>query len=190
VATWLLVQLVALALAALRIPLAAAYPQPAELHAVQILLIVQFACISILFPSLLQTWSLSLIVATSAWVMLIFAAALAAWPVSQVMPVATFLSLWILVLATLRVALTWRWQLVAAALLSVWIIGGLLLDYLASDFGPIPPTGKHVAWTPLSTALASAYDLPSGAWLGQVVIELLIVSILAFARLRPAFRSS
>jgi hypothetical protein len=181
-ATWLLVQLAALAVAAFRIPLAAAYPQPAELQAVQILLVVQFAWVSILFPALLKSWAMAWVAAASAWVLLILAAALAAWPMSQVVPVAVFLSLWILILATLGAALPWRWQLIASAVATTWILGGPLLEYLRNDVGSPLQVGTNVAWSPLMSALATPHALPRAAWWGEVGIELLICGVIACRR--------
>src|SRR5688572_29419877 len=53
---WLAIQLGATLLAALRIPLAAAYPEPAERLAVHVLLAVQVLAAGMLFPLLLRDW--------------------------------------------------------------------------------------------------------------------------------------
>ena len=174
-----MVQLAAIALAALRIPLSAAYPQPAEFQAVQILLVVQFAGVSVLFPSLLRSWTMSLVAMVSAWVLLILAAALSAWPIAQVVPVATFLSLWILILATLRAALPWRWSLITASIATTWMIGGPLLDYFRNEFGSPLEVGTNVAWSPLVSAVLTPRALSRTAWWGEVGIELLICGVIA-----------
>jgi len=184
--TWLFVQLGALALAAMRIPLAAAYPQPAEHQAVQILLIAQFAWATMLFPALLRTWGMAMLAACSACVLLILAAALAAWPIADVAPVAAYLSLWILVLTTLRTALSWKWQLIASAVAAAWIVGGPLLAYLNKDFGSAPQAETGVGSSPLSIALSMPRALPRGAWWCQVGIMLLICAGLTVRHFRES----
>jgi hypothetical protein len=174
---WFLIQLAALVLAAFRVPLAAEYPQPAEFHAVQILLVAQFAWVTMLFPSLLRTWMMTLIVICAGWTMLIMAGALSAWAIADVLPLGTFLSLWIVSLGLMRAALPWNWQMIASAIASAYVIGGPLVWYLRSDFGTSLPVETSVGFGPLWLCLATPRNLPSTAWWSEVGIAVIAASI-------------
>jgi hypothetical protein len=190
VLTWLLVQLAALVVAALRVPLAAEYPQPAEFYAVRVLLATQFAWATMLFPSLLRTGSMVGVAISSAWVMLVFAAALAAWPIAGVLEVAAFLTLWICILAMVRAALPWRWQLIASAIASTYVIGGPLLWYLQSDLGTSSPVESGMGFGPLSIGVTAARNLPRTAWWGEVGIGLVAAAALLASHYLKLYPSS
>jgi hypothetical protein len=185
---WLLIELGALLLAAFRIPLAAEYPQPAEFYAVRVLLVVQFAWATMLFPSLLRTWAMTLIALCAAWVMLMLAAALSAWHIADVLPVAAFLSLWIVALGMIRAALPWKWQMVAAGLASTYVIGGALLWYLQSDFGASLPVEPAIGFGPLWIGASMPQNLPQKAWWGQVGIGLFTAVIFSASIYRKSAR--
>lgn len=161
---WLLVQLAGLALAAFRVPFAAAYPQPAELQAVRLLLVFQFTWASLAFPSLLRSWQMTVVASCSACVTLALAAALAGWSMGQVIPVAGLLTVWLAALTTLRAGLSGRTQLVAAALVGTFAVGGALVGYLQAEFAIAPLNLSHWAFGPMSMAVSSPKEVPPQAW--------------------------
>jgi hypothetical protein len=162
---WLLVQLAAIALAALRVPLAAEYPQPAEFFAVNLLLATQFAWVAILFPWLLRSWSMTIIAAASAWIMLLMAAAMAAWSMRDVIAPAAYVTLFIVLLTLLRFGLSRHGQLFASAIVSTYVIGGPLVWYLQLDLGASQRHDDVVMFGPLLPALLDPRHLLLSGWI-------------------------
>lgn len=132
---WLVIQLIALALAAGRVSLSAHFAQPAETLALQEMVIVQFAASVMLMPLLLRdarAWlTLSLIAAP----MLLIAGSLATASTGRIAMTWAWLVTWLATLALWRRALPARRQLTAVAIANLLTLGGLLLAYLESDFG-------------------------------------------------------
>ena len=183
---WLLLQLLALVLAAARVSLAAAYPQPAEFQAVRLMLVAQFGGSSLLFPLLLKTWRTSIAAACTAGVMLCLAAALAAWPLAKIAPPVGLVVLWILLLATARALLPARGSLLALAAVATYVIGGPLVWYLRADFGS--GTLVERSWTcgPLCGVLIAPASIPIPIGWGIVGIELVLLFTLLANRGRKA----
>ena len=178
-ATWLILQLGAIALAAFRVPLAAQYPQPGELQSVRVMLAAQFAGVALLFPWLLRNRAMVLTTLAAAWLMLMAAAALAAWPLWAIAPTGAFLTFWIVLLATVRQAVPARFQMFASATASLYIAGGALLGYLNREFGTTSTIGSPpIALGPLITAISTPRHLPPLGWVQAAALELIAVSLL------------
>jgi len=183
---WLAVQLAGLTIAALRLPLAAQYPGPAESHAVPVLLAVQFAWASMLFPRLCRTWQAALAALASGWVMLVLAGALAAWALPALLTCAACLGLWIAALSAWRLALrrSGRALMTAAAVASAWSIGGPLVRYFALETRNPIDAGPHLLYGPLWLVVAAPHDPPvAAAWLLLTILGAGIAAVL-LARLR------
>ncbi|HEY2585470.1 MAG TPA: hypothetical protein VGI81_06895 [Tepidisphaeraceae bacterium] len=161
---WLTLQLAALALAAWRVPLAAQYPQPGEFQAVRVMLAAQFAGLALLFPWLLPNVRMLWVTVAAGWVMLLAAGALAAWPLTDVAPAAAFLTLWILVLATVRAAIPPSTPMTASALACLYIVGGPLLAYFHQEFATSPAANPDLTFGPLFSAISTPHHLPPQAW--------------------------
>jgi hypothetical protein len=180
---WFVVQLAALLLSALRVPLAAQFPQPAEFEAVRVLLAMQFAWVAIIFPMLLINWRMTVLAVASAWVMLALAAGLSALTLTLVLPAAGYLSAWMIVLWTLRAALVGAGQqMFAAAVMATYFIGGALLWYVQSDFGATPPSLASVANGPLLMVIASPQHPPAIGWILVAVMEAAVLITLVLFR--------
>ena len=150
---WLVAQLAAIGIAALRVPLAAAYPQPAEFQSIRVLLAVQIVGSAALLPILCQSWQTALAAATSGWVMLVLATALAAGPLSHILPPGAYLTLWLA--ALLAWSLTVRFptgQLTLSAIATCLSLGGVLLWYFRLDFAGTDASSP-VAFGPLTAAM-------------------------------------
>src|SRR5688500_886608 len=135
-AIWLLVQLAATALVALRVPLAAAYPHDAERLAAHWVLGMQVVAGGMLFPFLFRDVRTTIqVIATSAPFQFA-AAALAALPVRELLGPILLVLCWLIGLAAWAAVLTSaRAQLLAVAGANCLTLGGGLVQYLRLDFG-------------------------------------------------------
>jgi len=131
---WLMVQLLALLLAAARVPLSANFVQPGEALAVHEMLVAQFAAAAMLFPILLRDARHCLAMMLTAAPMLQLAAVLAPTPTGRVIGAWTSVALWLAALCAWRAALAPRFHLVAVACANLITVGGLILWYLAREF--------------------------------------------------------
>lgn len=162
---WLAVQWVGLALAAMRVPLAAEYPQPAEFQAVHVLLTIQLGASALLSPGLCRNWRATLAGIVSGGVLLLFAGCLAGWTVNRVLPVTAWVSLWIVALYLWQSAMpTLRFQACVGGLAAAYAIGGAFLWYLRLELNGDAPTASGASYGPLA-ALFSLTDAPERvAW--------------------------
>lgn len=169
---WLVLQVVALSLAAFRVPLAAQYPQPAEFQAIRLMLAVQFGTLAVMHPWLLRNWATAIAILASAWVMLSMAALLSAWAILDSLPVSIFLTLWIVdfaLLARIRLA---RSRLVVTGLASAYVIGGPLLWYLGLEFASASSRAPTIAFGPLFFALSTPRHIVPSAWMDAIAVGL------------------
>jgi hypothetical protein len=180
---WLALQLVALALAAWRVPLAAQYPQPGEFLAVRVMLAAQFTGLALLFPWLLADLRTFLVAVSAGWVMLLSAAALAAWPLTETVPPGAFFTLWILVLATARAATPSKTHMALSAVACIYIVGGPLVAYFHQEFANSMVAHTELAFGPLFGAISTPRHLPPLAWAQAAGFEIIALLLLA-ARLR------
>jgi hypothetical protein len=136
---WLLVQLAALLLASLRIPLAAKYPQPAEALATPVMLAAQVAAASLLFPYLMRDWRTATAVIASAWPFAAVASVLSAAPLRATVAGEAYVTSWLVALALWSAVLrTARLKLYGLAVAATLSVGGAALWYLAHEFSPGP----------------------------------------------------
>lgn len=160
-----MLQWIALALAALRVPLAAGYPQPAEFQAVRLLLATQFAAAAMLFPLLCRNWQTTLTAIASGCVMLLAGGFLADWQPSWAAPACGLLALWLLALAVWRAALPSPYlQAIAAAVLTLWSVGGALLWYFQLELNPDGAPAGRLSQGPLIGALIDPRSPGGSAW--------------------------
>lgn len=156
-AAWLVLQWTGLALAALRVRLAAEYPEPAEFQAVRIMLAIQFGASAVLSPGLCRNWRITLVSLASGSVLLLLAGCVAGRTASQLLPAMALVSGWIVTLYLWRGAVpTPRGQAVFAALATTYGIGGALLCYFRLELNPDPASSIHCLFGPV----AAAFDSP------------------------------
>ena len=132
---WLLVQLSALLVACLRLPLAAKYPQPAEMLAAQLVVVAQVVAASLLFPYLLRDRRAALAVVASAWPFIALGGVLSALPAGRVVAAGAYVTLWLTALAAMRHTLPDRYQPAGVTSASLITVGTPLLFYLRVEFG-------------------------------------------------------
>lgn len=179
------VQLTALALSCWRVPLAARYPQPAEFEAVPVMLAAQFGGLCLLFPWLLPNLRTWVVAAACGWMMLLAAAALSAWSLAQVVPIAAFLTGWMIVLATVRAATPTHLHMPLSAIACIYVIGGPLVAYFHREFANATVAASYAAFGPLFCAISTPHHLPPQAWALVAGIEIIAGLALA-ARLKRA----
>lgn len=133
---WLLVQLIALLIAANDLPLSARYPQPAHLLAIEVMLAVQTAAAGLLFPWVLRDVRAGVLAVLSAWVFVVLAGAMSAVGVNAIFAAASFSTLWMIALWLWNRALSGEAaKRVAVAVAVLLSAGGVMLYYVAIEFG-------------------------------------------------------
>jgi hypothetical protein len=131
---WLAVQLGALVVSAARVPLSARFPRPAEELAVHVLLVVQIATASFLFPLLLRNVRSLMIAALTALPLLQLASYLAGTDPAPLVRAAGYLIAWLIGLAIWLRALPSRAaRLYGVAVAAALAIGGPILWYARAE---------------------------------------------------------
>lgn len=186
---WMLIQLAALVLAALRIPLAAKYPQPAESLAVHVLMAAQIGSSALLFPYLMRDWRTVLALMSTTWPFLAAAAALSAVEMTRTAVAAAYVSAWLLGLALWRVALDDdrpSRQMFGVAVAACLAMGGASLFYLRLEFAFVDTIvgesgGHFTALTPLVAGLRqlTPHDPRAADWIvpAAVCVTALVVNL-------------
>ncbi|HWE94828.1 MAG TPA: hypothetical protein VG269_12760 [Tepidisphaeraceae bacterium] len=144
---WLLLQIGALMLAALRVPLWAHAPAGGEFLALEILGATQILAGALLFPVLLSDWRSSAMAIGVAWPMLLLAGFLANSPIGTMLLAGGYVSAWLLVLAIWRLPLSsTKPQLTASAVAAGWAAAGPVLIYAHAEFplSPLPPLSPTI----------------------------------------------
>ena len=149
-ALWLFVQLLALGLAAARVPLSAHFPQPGESLALQEMLIAQFAVSAMTFPFLLRDARCCVATILTSAPMLQLAGVLAGDSLARVVGVWTCVALWLAALAIWNQALPSRHRPLGVAILNLLTLGGLLFAYLSTEFHSAPSLAR---WLPIVATL-------------------------------------
>jgi hypothetical protein len=166
-AVWLLVQLLSLALSAFQIRLTYRWVDPAQKWAVEQMLALQIICTSLIILSSFRSISFSASAFLTGGVMLTFAHVLAA---GETELVGSILALGVWILTAHVLSITWPTPTLTAVL-TLWTFGGILLQYLAIEFGG---GGSAVCYSPILAAIAIARDeAHTSAWL------LLILALIA-----------
>lgn len=176
---WLLIQLGAILLVVLRVPLAAGYPEPAERLAPHLLLAVQVVAAGMLFPFLLRDWRAAVQVIATAVPFQLASGYLAGIEARAMLPAMAFCLSWILLLALWRPSLgTARARMLGVSVATCLTLGGGILHYLRLEFaaGSSPGTPFETA-SPLLTTFAALDVKP--LWPGWVLLAVLAVGTLA-----------
>ena len=133
---WLGVQLLAIAIAAMRVPLWAQSPVNSELLALQVLVIAQILSSSLLFPWLLNSWRASIAAIATSIAFIFLAALLAPQGMGVVVEAALFVVVLLVSLAAIALPLSsTSAQMLAIAIISTWSIGGPILIFLHMEYG-------------------------------------------------------
>jgi hypothetical protein len=159
--TWLLLQMLALALAAFRVPFSARYPAPEEQLAIEVLLVVQLSAAAMLSPLLFRNFATSVVVIISAVPFLQCATILAAeTATARVVGVGVFVGVWVMALGLANAALvTPRAKMTGVAVVTFLTLGGAMLAYLRREFG-----------APLVT-----FDMAAHGWMGPIIAALALL---------------
>ncbi len=187
---WLAIQLLALLVPALRVPLAAKYPSPAELSAVAVMLAAQVGAGSLLFPTLMSGRRTAAAVIATVWPFQTLAALLAAVPPSHVVLPGAYVTAWLASLALWRAALpSASARLWGVGVASTASLGGAALWYLRSEWSD---GAAEAPWFgPLIFTVATPPDAraPLFGWiwpLGSVVTAVVIAASLQVMNRRAA----
>lgn len=140
-AVWLALQLGATALVALRVPLAAAYPQASERLAGYWILGTQVVAAGMLFPWLLRDARTAVQIIAGAVPFQIAAAVLSGTPAREFIPAAGAVHLWLLGLACWAVALQApRAQMLGVTAANLMTLGAAGLHYLRLEYSDVGGT--------------------------------------------------
>jgi hypothetical protein len=182
-ALWMALQLLALGLAAGRVPLSGRFPQPIERQAAAEMVVMQVCAAAYLFPSLFRDAFRWVLAVAGIWPMLKLASLLGGEPAVNVYAAATYVTVWLGTLAIWRSILrTDGERMIAVAVASLWACGGPVLLYIRTEFGGVsglwPGDGHATVWAavagPVWGGLARLWtggllrwsDLPLGVLLG------------------------
>ena len=158
---WLLLQLIALAISAARVPFYAtkSFPRPAELLALPLMLIVQVIASALLFPFLLRDVRAAVMVMAAGFPLTLIAGFLTATADMRAIAASAFyVSAWLAGLAAWRGALTSaRAAAIGVAAATFIALGGPLFWYLRAEYGGqnmILDWAQAGFWGPIMGALA------------------------------------
>ncbi len=150
---WLGLQLCVMFLAALRIPLAARYPAPAEQLAPQLLFSTQVVVAGLLFPFLLRDLRCTIQILATGWPFQLAAVYLSGGSAGEMNWATAFVGTWLITLAIWACLLrSTRTRMPGVCLANCLILGGGLLRYLRLEFAPE---------TRLSNPFETALPLPA-----------------------------
>jgi len=173
---WLVILLLALLAPAAGVQFSDKFPRPAERLALEEMIVIQIAFSSLLFPLLMPTISATVLVIVATWPFLQLAGVLSSADAVNVITVAVYLSVWLAILGLWRMILRSQAALlVGVAGVSALSLGGILLWYLANEFG-----AGAAGWTeisPISGALATAHGKGGSPQVWAPMLALAAVSI-------------
>ena len=181
---WLVIQLLALALPTLQIPLSDNFPRPIERLAVHELVIVQVLAAAMLFPMLFKNIATTIALVASTWPFLQLAGMLAATPTPRLLCAALYLALWMTALALINATLrSRRAQLQATALTTSFTLAGPLLWYLYHEFDTDVTANHDLLLTGTNPILSATEILNSqrrsGSSMWVLMLILLASSLIA-----------
>jgi hypothetical protein len=162
---WFALQIVALLLAAFRVPFAARFPALAEQLAMHEMLIVQTIGSALLFPLLFRTPATAAVVVASTPLLMMMAGILAAPEFDVLVALCLYATLWVVALGLWSTTLrTPRSQMYGVATAAALVIGGATLAYVAREFGP---PGISFDWSKhghLGPLMGGVTLMESGVW--------------------------
>jgi hypothetical protein len=180
-----MLQLLALAAAAGRVPLYARFPEPAERLAAVEMASVQIAGAAMLFPDLLCGLLPLILAVAISTPMLVLAGILSGESNDQILAASLLVAGWLTILWAWRKILRTPYrQGVGIGIASLWSIGGPVLVYLQADFG----SQAHSIPLVLAGPIMVAVDLLNSPKYGAPEIMLsglLLLSLIAAAVVRP-----
>jgi len=150
-ALWLCVQLLSLTLSALQIRLSYHWPDPPQMWAVEQMLVAQYVFLPLILFNSRQNASFSISVFACGSVMLMFTQVISAHDNFPTGAICT-LMMWTL---TIHLVHSTSIACIARPILHLWTTGGVLLEYLAAEFGE--PDGITII-SPLSAAIVISHE--------------------------------
>jgi hypothetical protein len=169
---WLAVQLAALGICAARTTLWARSPRASEQLALAVILAVQIAASSLLFPYLLRTWRFTLLAIVTALPLAQLASVLADASTSALLRGELYVIVWMIALRFWSCAILTDWsKLLATGFAALLALGAPLLWYLQLDFGRESPPDQNIStqqviFGPVGGAISQIRDLPPmSAWI-------------------------
>jgi hypothetical protein len=189
-ALWLGLQLAAVLVAVVRVPLAAQYPEPAEQMAAYLVTGTQGVAAALIFPFLLRSARTTVQVIASTWPFLLAAGYLAGvapkamiWPAASITAWLVTLALWASILRTTRA------QMVGITIASLLTLGGGLLRYLRLEFaaGTAEPGFALETASPLLSTFAALDGSPSPAgWILLASLAFAAIAVRLFIQVKRA----
>jgi hypothetical protein len=190
---WLAVQLAALGICAARVSLWARSPRASEQLALSLIVAVQIAAASLLFPYLLGTWRFTLLAIVTALPMAQLAAVLADAGIRAPIRAEVYVILWMIALRLWTCAILTDWsKLLASSIASLLALGAPLLWYLRLDFGsdslPDQDISTRVFFGPLGGAISQIRDVPPiGGWIFVGIVLVLGACVFIAMRVNRNF---
>ena len=183
---WLALQLLALLLPTLQIPLSDDFPRPIERVALDEMLIVQIAAAALLFPMLFTSAATTLVLIAATWPFLQLAAMLSATNSQRLPFAAIYLAMWMTTLALIDSALhVNRARMRAVALATSFTLAGPLLSYLNVEFASVDRALRILtSLNPILSALAIARNEDNALFSWAFIITSLALSLTIRALLR------
>jgi hypothetical protein len=131
---WIVLHLIALGVSAAAVPLWAHHPLPREALAVHVVIALEIAGSAILWPLLFPNFSASVVAVLLVWPFMQLSGVLAAAPQAQLLLASTYVSLWLVGLAVLKIVMpSPAAARIACMLSSAFVLGGIALAYLRSE---------------------------------------------------------
>jgi len=189
-AGWLILQLLALLLPVLQLPLSDNFTRPAERLAIEEMLTTQIAFAALLMPVLFSNCSTSLFVIACTWPFIQLAGTLSATPPTRILLATAYLAGWLALLTAWRSILrTTRAQMIGVAAASILSIGAALLWYLRVEFltqQTDPLWSRDALLGPILAALAILHEQPLSfrPWLPLGIALVVSVSLASWIEIR------
>ena len=185
---WLAIQTGLLLLSILQVPLADQFSRPAERVALEVMLVGQVLLVGLLFPWLLRSLGLAILVGAGSWPFVQLAMVLSSADRGPALAAGAYLTLWIIILAGWRYLLTTRrMQLAGAAIVTGLSAGGPILWYLRAEFvrnAGGAEWGIDGLFGPVMGALAIVSGEGRSAWIAMGILAALTAGITLIARRR------
>jgi hypothetical protein len=186
---WLVIQLLALSLGALRVPLAARLPPPGEQYALHTLLVVQVIAAAALFPLLMRDAASSAMAILSIAPFVQLAAYLSSVPLARAALAGLYVAIWLATLALCRSMLRGRRaEMLGVACAAALSIGGAIIWYAhteSRDVAPIDWSRDGLFGAVLgAVAQLEATRVPLSPWFLAIALLSISAALAVLARRR------